>query len=111
MLRPIEVSPGIWSTLGEERGSPSYDNRARAWFYDSVIATEWYNRTVWGTSRDRYREFEERALRSSSGWFLNAGCGSLVFTHAAFATQTDRPGAPMPVEMFRARTCGRKSAF
>ncbi len=87
-----EVDRGIVSVLPKELARSQYDVWARVVFYDHVVASRLYNRVVWGTTPTDYVAFEKRALGSRpSGWVLNAGCGSLVFTAELFAHDTGRP--------------------
>ena len=58
-----------------------------AWFYDLVVGSRLYHRTVWGMPPDQHLAFARRALDLSSnepdesdGPILDAGCGSLLFT-------------------------------
>jgi len=55
-----------------------YDRNAR--IYDRLIGNRLYNRLVWGTSPRDYSDFATEALASADGPFLDAGCGTLVFT-------------------------------
>ncbi|HEU5049869.1 MAG TPA: class I SAM-dependent methyltransferase [Gemmatimonadales bacterium] len=66
-----------------EAGQP-YDRKAA--IYDALIGSRWYNRILWGADRDEYAAFAAQALRSApAGYHLDAGCGSLVGTAAAYA--------------------------
>ncbi|HEU4870076.1 MAG TPA: class I SAM-dependent methyltransferase [Pyrinomonadaceae bacterium] len=54
--------------------------------YDAVVSTRLYNRVMWGASPSQYVEFARQALNSSSdGMFLDAGCGSMLFTARTYA--------------------------
>jgi SAM-dependent methyltransferase len=87
-VRPVET--GIWSVLPHEGPSGRYDGRARA--YDAVIGSRPYNELMWGCSPDKYRRFAYGAVHSgSNGWLLDVGCGSLVFSAAAYGTHPSRP--------------------
>ena len=98
------------------QGLAHYDVWARTAFYDTVVASRLYNRLVWGTSPADYAAFEALAVRSRpTGWMLDAGCGSLVFTTRVFAPASDRPVVLMDhsLRMLRRararleRACGR----
>jgi SAM-dependent methyltransferase len=65
-----------------------YDRNAR--IYDRLIGNRLYNRLVWGTSPQDYEDFATEALASADGPFLDAGCGTLVFTAGPYAA-TSRP--------------------
>ena len=67
--------------------SPDYDRHAA--IYDRLIGSPLYNRLVWGTSTDEYSAFAREALASGTGPFLDAGCGTAVFTAEAYSA-TDR---------------------
>lgn len=59
-----------------------YDRRAAS--YDRVIGSALYNRLVWSTSTGDYASFAERAVADAGGPYLDAGCGTLVFTAGAY---------------------------
>jgi ubiquinone/menaquinone biosynthesis C-methylase UbiE len=89
--RPVrEVERGIFSVLPDDTPGQRYDRRARA--YDRMIDSRLYNRVFWGSAPDEYRAFARRAVASSSsGWLLDAGCGTLLLTAEAYAAAPQRP--------------------
>lgn len=99
------VEPDIYSALAEATTDQRYDRIAG--LYDALIGSRLYNRWVWGTLPDDYREFAQAVVDAPpNGLFLDAGCGSMLFTAAAYAT-TDRPiiAVDKSLEMLRrART-------
>ena len=84
-----EVDDGIHSCLPADSRASDYDDKARA--YDLVVGNRFYNRLVWGNWPSRYRAFCEEALASADGPYLDAGCGSLVFTADVYARTDARP--------------------
>jgi SAM-dependent methyltransferase len=47
---------------------------------------------MWGVDRKSYGAFAAgAALADSAGWHLDAGCGSLVFTHEIYRAASHRP--------------------
>ena len=73
------VEDDIYSVLPDDSRTHHYDKRAGA--YDLVVSTRLYNFVMWGTSPSDYIDFAHQALTSSDdGIFLDAGCGSLLFT-------------------------------
>ncbi|HEY8581720.1 MAG TPA: class I SAM-dependent methyltransferase [Capillimicrobium sp.] len=64
-----------------------YDRHAAV--YDRLIGNAAYNRVVWGVSPSAYTAFAREALASGRGRFLDAGCGTAVFTAEAYR-ETDR---------------------
>jgi SAM-dependent methyltransferase len=88
--RPIrEVEPGLYSVLPVNYPGQPYDNRALA--YDWVIGSRVYNHVFWGTSPKEYRALATQAFASGdSGWLLDAGCGTLLFTAEAYAANPNR---------------------
>ena len=87
-----QVDRDIVSVLPKGMPGSQYDVWARVVFYDHVVASRLYNRVVWGTTPDDYAALDARALGTRpTGWALNAGCGSLVFTASVFAHKTGRP--------------------
>lgn len=79
-----EVGDGIFSCLPPAQRHSDYDTKVRA--YDLLVGNRYYNRLVWGNWPSRYRAFCQEALSSSPGGiYLDAGCGSLVFTADVYA--------------------------
>jgi SAM-dependent methyltransferase len=73
------IEDDIYSVLPDTSVQHHYDRRAAV--YDSVVRTWLYNFVMWGTSPGDYVQFAREALDSSrDGTFLDAGCGSLLFT-------------------------------
>ena len=73
------VEDGIYSVLPDASRAHHYDRRATV--YDLLVSTRWYNSIMWGCSPREYVAFAHEALTSSpDGTFLDAGCGSLLFT-------------------------------
>jgi SAM-dependent methyltransferase len=84
------VENGIFSVLPDDTPGQRYDSRARA--YDRMIGSRLYNRVFWGSAPDEYRAFARQAIESSSsGWLLDAGCGTLLLTAEAYASTPQRP--------------------
>jgi ubiquinone/menaquinone biosynthesis C-methylase UbiE len=83
------VEEDIYSVLPDTSVRHHYDKRAT--LYDSVVSTRLYNLVMWGTSPDDYVQFARQALNSSSdGMFLDAGCGSMLFTASIYASSNRR---------------------
>ena len=79
------VEEDIYSVLPDTSVRHHYDKRAT--LYDSFVRTRLYNLVMWGTSPDQYVEFARQALNSTSdGMFLDAGCGSMLFTASTYAS-------------------------
>lgn len=72
----------------DDRGSPY--NRRQAAMYDRVVGSGLHNRLLWGVSPKSYGTFAQAALVAGQGPLLDVGCGSAVFTAAAYRT-TERP--------------------
>lgn len=87
---PRLVEPGIYSLSPADASANEYDRLFGA-FYDLVACNRVYNRIVWGYSIGLYHALCLEALGSSSGWMLDAGCGSLAFTARAYLASGDRP--------------------
>lgn len=89
--RPLrQLDDRLFSVLPEGTAGHAYDNRARA--YDRMIGSRLYNRVAWGTSPADYRRFARRAVQSApGGWFLDAGCGTLLLTADAYLAAPTRP--------------------
>lgn len=73
----------IYSVLPDTQQTHQYDKKAA--IYDFVVSSSLYNRVMWGDSPNRYIAFARRAINShQSGWLMEAGCGSLLFTAQAY---------------------------
>lgn len=80
---------GILSLLPPGEAGQPYDRKAA--LYDALIGSRWYNRLLWGADRAEYAAFAGLALGAApAGWHLDAGCGSLVATVAAYAAAPSR---------------------
>lgn len=83
------IEEDIYSVLPDTSAQHHYDKRAA--IYDLVVSTRLYNSVMWGSSPRDYIEFARGALNSSpDGKFLDAGCGSLLFTARTYA-HSNRP--------------------
>ena len=79
------IEEDIYSVLPDASVPHHYDKRAS--LYDSVVANRLYNLAMWGISPRYYLEFAREAADSSAdGMFLDAGCGSLLFTANIYAS-------------------------
>lgn len=77
------LEESIYSVLSESERKSHYDKIAGA--YDLVVGTRFYNALMWGCSAKYYSEFVQAALDSKGdGLFLDAGCGSMLFTALEF---------------------------
>jgi ubiquinone/menaquinone biosynthesis C-methylase UbiE len=73
------VEDDIYSVLPDLSHKHHYDKRAAV--YDLVVGTRLYNFAMWGSSPLDYIAFARQAVGSNAnGRFLDAGCGSLLFT-------------------------------
>jgi len=89
-LDTILLDPGAVRDLGRSLfsaippGPAPYDRKAA--LYDAVVGRSLYHRMFWGTSARAFAHFARTAVDASSGgWFAEAGCGSLLFTHALYS--------------------------
>jgi len=83
------IEDDIYSVLPDTSVQHHYDKRAA--LYDSVVKTWLYNFVMWGTSPSHYVQFARQALDSSGdGMFLDAGCGSLLFTAPIYVRSNRR---------------------
>jgi ubiquinone/menaquinone biosynthesis C-methylase UbiE len=76
-----EVDTAIYSSL-DNMASTSYDNKAK--LYEKIVGSKLYNRIVWGTSPEDYRQFAHSALSGSDGTLIDIGCGGLVHTASLY---------------------------
>ena len=100
------VEDNIYSALADDASAYAsrYDKRAAV--YDLIVGTRLYNRLMWGASLLDYRAFARAALRSGTGRFLDAACGSFLFTARAYLA-TERPiiAFDQSLEMLRRARC------
>lgn len=79
-----EVSEGIATFLPEKDRHSRYDHKVQA--YDMLVGNRFYNRLFWGNWPSAYRDFCRQSLNhANGGFYLDAGCGSLVFTANEYA--------------------------
>jgi hypothetical protein len=82
------IEKDIYSVLPDTSVLHHYDKRAA--LYDLIVSMRLYNLIMWGSSPRDYADFARRAVNSSrEGKFLDAGCGSLLFTSGVY-TETNR---------------------
>ena len=98
------VEEGIYSALPPDTGKHGehrYDRMAA--FYDNVIGNRLYTCLAWNNSPRDYARFALDALDQAQGsTFLDAGCGSLLFTARAYLKR-DTPvvGLDQSIAMLR----------
>lgn len=82
--RPIRlVEDGIYSVLADPSSEHHYDRRATV--YDFLVGSRFYGWVAWGSYPCDYVSFASESLTlRSNGRFLDAGCGSLIFTAALY---------------------------
>ncbi len=84
-----QLEDGIYTTFDEKERVSDYDDKVKG--YDALIGNTIYNKLIWGNSVKTYHQFCMDALESANGGLvLDAGCGSLVFTHKAYAQATNK---------------------
>jgi ubiquinone/menaquinone biosynthesis C-methylase UbiE len=82
------IEDDIYSVLPDASQTHHYDRRATV--YDWIVGSRLYNSIMWGSAPRDYVAFARQAVDSSrNGKFLDAGCGSLLFTASTYL-QTDR---------------------
>ena len=83
------VDDDIYSVLVDSTLDHDYDRRAR--MYDFVLGLRLYHTVMWGCSRLEHISFARESITSASkGRFLDAGCGSLMFTAESYL-ESNRP--------------------
>ncbi len=83
---PVEA--GIWTAIDGEPGAQRYESIAG--MYDRLIGSRHWQRLIWGNDIARDTELARAAESSSMGWWLDAGCGTLIFTAPVHA-ESERP--------------------
>lgn len=87
-----EIGPSLFTAVPERAAPATYDRKSG--LYDAVVGHPLYHRTMWGTSARAYTQFGYAAAEAAEGsWFAEAGCGSLLFTHAMYRDPHGPPTA------------------
>ncbi len=73
---------GVLSAIAVQSQAAPYDRHAS--LYDRLIGSRFYNRVIWGIRTADYAVFAAEALRNGEGPFLDAGCGTAVFTASVY---------------------------
>ena len=82
------IEQDIYSVLPDVSVLHHYDKRAA--LYDLIVSTRLHNLVMWGSCPRDYADFARQAVSSSrEGKFLDAGCGSLLFTGRVY-TEANR---------------------
>ncbi len=77
------IDDNIYSVLPDDIRGHYYDRRSAV--YDLVVGTRLYNSVMWGSSPLDYGAFARQAVNSNiEGRFLDAACGSMLFTARAY---------------------------
>ncbi len=85
-----EIENGIFSVIDEEKRKHDYDNKAA--FYDKLVGNSLYNKVIWKNEIANYSNFCQKGISSrKTGWILDAGCGSLLFTAQNYKSEKNRP--------------------
>jgi ubiquinone/menaquinone biosynthesis C-methylase UbiE len=83
------IEEDIHSILPDSPLKHHYDKRATV--YDFVVGTRLYNSVMWGSSPLDYTAFARQAFLSSPrGCYLDAACGSLLFTAQVYLECTQQ---------------------
>jgi SAM-dependent methyltransferase len=82
------IDDGLLSALPADAETGAYDRHAK--IYDRLIGSRLYNRAIWGALIADYRAFAVEAAQTATGPLLDAGCGTALFTDAAYR-ETSRP--------------------
>jgi ubiquinone/menaquinone biosynthesis C-methylase UbiE len=83
------VGGNIWSSLAVDERQASYDKMAAG--YDALVGNSLYNRIVWGCPTSTYADGARAFLgQAPAGPIVDFGCGSCVFTAAAYRTHLER---------------------
>ncbi len=71
------IENDIYTALENVTGA-AYDSKAK--MYEKLVSSRLYNKIIWGTTPDDYTSFSEKAINSTKGLVLDAGCGGLIQT-------------------------------
>ncbi len=84
-----EIEKGIFSVIDEEKRKHDYDKKAI--FYDKLVGNSIYNKVIWKNEISNYSNFCQKGISSrKTGWILDAGCGSLIFTAQNYKSEKNR---------------------
>ena len=86
-----QIDQDIYSVLPPDHDEEHlYDKQATA--YDYLVGSPLYLRLTWDNRRSDYARFIASAINSTPrGWYLDAGCGSLLFSSNVYSRYTHRP--------------------
>lgn len=82
-----KIDTDIYSVLDKYSGA-AYDKKAK--MYEKLVSNRTYNKIIWGTSPDDYKRFANKAIASSRGILLDAGCGGLIQTSDIYLKTINR---------------------
>lgn len=85
-----ELESGIHTSLEKTDNLNSYDGSFGD-FYDMIACNPIYNRVIWGYSSGDFTRILKDELNQKEGPVLDAGCGSLAFTHRFYSSYKNRP--------------------
>jgi ubiquinone/menaquinone biosynthesis C-methylase UbiE len=81
------IEESIYSVIPQTPLKHHYDRRSAV--YDALVGTRLYHAIMWGSSPRAYTDFASEAVGSGAGErFLDAGCGSMLFTAPAYLEST-----------------------
>src|SRR5216684_2336922 len=88
--RPVRlVEDDIYSVLPDPAIEHHYDHRAAV--YDFLVGTRFYGWVARGSYPIDYSSFARELITSGAdGTFLDAGCGSLIFTAPSYLTSRSK---------------------
>ena len=81
-IRLRNEGDGVFSAITAGSQAAPYDRHASV--YDRLVGSRLYNRAIWGVRTADYSAFAAEALRDGEGPFLDAGCGTAVFTASVY---------------------------
>jgi SAM-dependent methyltransferase len=85
-----ELDTEIYSVLAPGESARRFDWEAG--FYDALVGNPLYLRVMWDNRPADFRRFAAEAIRAGGdGPYLDAGCGSLLFTGALYRKHLRRP--------------------
>src|SRR5690349_9141006 len=112
LLRPgvplCELERDLYSVLPPGASQQRFDREAG--FYDALVGNRLYLRLTWDNAPADFSRFAGRAMRAGGGPYLDAGCGSLLFTGRLYRRHLDRPAVLVDKSLGMLRQARKKLA-
>lgn len=80
--QPQKIDHQLYTVLPDQQKA-GYDQKAR--IYENLVGSYWYNKILWGTRPQDYKDFAKHTITNNQGSLLDLGCGGLSQTASLYA--------------------------